>query len=41
MHEEPIILNIDNALKNLDRGVVDVLVINEQLLVWKSDSNKN
>ncbi|WGY45751.1 hypothetical protein J0X00_02565 [Vibrio sp. ABG19] len=41
MHEEPIILNIDNALKNLERGVVDVLVINEQLLVWKSDSSKN
>jgi carbamoyltransferase len=39
MHEEPIILNVDNALRNLDRGVVDILVINEELLVWKTDSD--
>nr|WP_198557151.1 carbamoyltransferase C-terminal domain-containing protein [Enterovibrio nigricans] len=39
MHEEPIILNVDNGLKNLDREVVDILVINEDVLIWRTDSH--
>ncbi|WP_338883074.1 carbamoyltransferase C-terminal domain-containing protein [Xenorhabdus sp. TH1] len=36
IHEEPIINNMHHALANLDRGVVDILVFNEDLLVWNS-----
>lgn len=37
MHEEPIVNTAQQALINLQKKVVDLLVINEELLVW----NKN
>ncbi|WP_318511083.1 carbamoyltransferase C-terminal domain-containing protein [Photobacterium leiognathi] len=37
IHEEPIICTAENALNNLDKGVVDLLIFNENLIVWKDD----
>ncbi|MBU2895792.1 carbamoyltransferase family protein [Vibrio hepatarius] len=36
MHEEPIVLSADNALRNLDKGVVDLLLINDCLVISRS-----
>jgi carbamoyltransferase len=38
-HEEPIVCGAADAFDALSRGMVDLVVLNEDLLVWKKDAN--
>ena len=40
IHEEPIVCTAENALANLEKGVIDILIFNEDLIVWKKDNHK-
>jgi len=40
IHEEPIVCTAENALANLEKGVIDLLIFNQDLIVWKKDNNK-
>lgn len=40
IHEEPIVCTAEHALANLEKGVVDILIFNENLIVWRKDNDK-
>ncbi|MCD9515632.1 carbamoyltransferase [Photobacterium carnosum] len=36
IHEEPIVCTVEHALANLNKGIIDALIFNENLIVWKN-----
>ncbi|HIF9180406.1 TPA: carbamoyltransferase C-terminal domain-containing protein [Photobacterium damselae] len=40
IHEEPIVCTAEHALANLEKGVIDILIFNEELIVWKKDNHR-